>query len=116
MNMAEVWKNNQGHPWEMIEFYRGVLSADPVERMKHWETAHSLCQGYDATLHVIDAVIMGSILTEDDSIHPEYEAMVDLCAQELPALKDRIRILREQPEKRLPPLELAAQILPFNFR
>ena len=116
LELAEVWKNNQGHPWEMIEFYRGVLSADPVERMKHWETAHSLCQGYDATLHVIDAVIMGSILTEDDSIHPEYEAMVDLCAQELPALKDRIRILREQPEKRLPPLELAAQILPFNFR
>ena len=48
---------------------------------------------------------------------PEYEELVEDCAQEVPALGEyRIRILREQPEKLLAPLELAARILPFNFR
>ena len=117
LELADEWRTSQGHPWEMIEFYRGMLTADRAERMEHWKSAHTLCQGYDATLYVIDAVILGSILTADDSIKPEYEAMVERCAKEIPALgNNRIQILREQPEKRLAPLELAAQILPFNFR
>ena len=84
--------------------------------MEHWKQAHNLSQGFDATLHIIDAVILGSILTEDPSVRSEYEKLVERCAQEVPALGERITILREQSKNPLPPLELAEKILPFNFR
>ena len=101
----------------MIEFYRGVLSQDPAERMKHWRNAHQLSQGFDATLHVIDAVILGSILTEDPSVQTEYDKLVELCSREIPALgEDRVQVLRQQGTNHLPPLKLAELILPFNFR
>ena len=93
-----------------------MLSSDPKKRMEHWKLAHNLSQGFDATLHIIDAVILGSILSEDPSIRPEYEKLVERCAQEVPALGERSTILREQSKNPLPPLELAEKILPFNFR
>ncbi|MBR4663061.1 MAG: hypothetical protein IKO93_04225, partial [Lentisphaeria bacterium] len=98
------------------EFYRGVLSTDPAARMEHWKQAHQLSQGFDATLHVIDAVILGSILNEDPSVLKEYDELVTRCAREIPALGERINILRKQSENHLPPLKLAELILPFNFR
>ena len=116
LEQAPAWKTGKGHPWELIEFYRGMLFSDPRKRMEHWKQAHNLSQGFDATLHIIDAVILGSILTEDPSVRSEYEKLVERCAQEVPALGERITILREQSKNPLPPLELAEKILPFNFR
>ena len=112
-----LWKTGSGHPWEMIEYYRGLLFSDQTERLAHLKKARELCAGNDATLHVIEAVILGTILLEDSTVLPQYQALVERCATELPDLgKVRIAALRDQPRKRLPALELAAIVLPFNFR
>jgi hypothetical protein len=117
LSQKAVWKTDSGHPWEMIEFYRGLLLDDPAERMRHLKKARELCAGNDATLHVIEAVILGTILLEDASVEQQYRDLVEKCAAELPDLgKDRIASLRGQPQKRLPALELARIVLPFNFR
>ena len=113
----ENWKTASGHPWEMIEFYRGLLLDAPVDRMKHLKNARELCKGHDATLHVIEAVILGTILLEDASVEQSYRELVERCAAELPDLgSERVAALREQPVKRRPALELAGIVLPFNFR
>lgn len=117
LSQKAMWKCDSGHPWEMIEFYRGLLLDDPAERMRHLKKARELCAGNDATLHVIEAVILGTILLEDASVEQQYRDLVEKCAAELPDLgKDRIAALRDQPQKRLPALELARIVLPFNFR
>ena len=117
LSQKTQWKTGHGHPWEMIEFYRGLLFNDPAERMAHLKKARELCEGNDATLHVIEAVILGTILLEDTAVQPQYQSLVEQCAVELPDLgTTRIAALRNQPQKRLPALELAAIVLPFNFR
>lgn len=117
LSQKALWKTDSGHPWEMIEFYRGLLLSTPAERMNHLKKARELCAGNDATLHVIEAVILGTILLEDSSVLPHYHALIAKCVSELPELGEkRIAILRDQPRKRLPALELAKIILPFNFR
>lgn len=116
LQQKNTWKCGSGHPWEMIEFYRALLADSADERIKHFKQAHQLSQGYDATLHVIDAVILGSLLLDDNSVVDEYIQLVDTCEKELPYLGNRINILREQPQVRRPPLDLAKKVLPFNFR
>ena len=117
LSQKAMWETDSGHPWEMIEFYRGLLLDDSVERMQHLKKACELCKGNDATLHVIEAVILGTILLEDSSVLPRYKALVEQCANELPSIgTTRIAALRYQPQKNLPPFELARIVLPFNFR
>lgn len=113
----ENWAfSEDGHPWEMIAFYRALLLEDRAERIEWLQKAFALTAGADATLHVIGAVILGAQLLDDETMLAGYEALVTRCAEEIPALDDRLEILREQPQLRRPPLELAKAILPFNFR
>ena len=108
--------SNDGHPWELIAFYRALLLDDPAERMKWLQTAYNMTKGEDAALHVIGAVIFGAMLTENQSLYEEYEKLIQCCEKEVPALGERLEILRGQPIKLLSPLELAQKVLPFNFR
>ena len=102
------WKTAPGHPWEMIEFYRGLLLDDPAERILHLRRARNLCKGHDATLHVIEAVILGTILLEDATVEQQYLDLVEQCVAELPDLgSERIAALRTQPQNQLPALKLA---------
>ena len=113
----ENWAfSEDGHPWELIAFYRALLLEDREERLAWMRKAYSLTSGADATLHVIGAVILGAMLLEDESAGGEFEKLTARCAEEVPALNGRLEILREQPVKRRAPLELARLILPFNFR
>ena len=108
--------SEDGHPWEMIAFYRALLLDDRAERIEWLQKAFALTAGADATLHVIGAVILGALLLDDESVTDGYCALVERCAGELPALGSRLDVLREQPRLKRPPLELAKLVLPFNFR
>lgn len=105
-----------GHPWEMIEFYRSLLLENSQEKMEHLENAYAIAMDGEGTLHVIAAVILGSILLMQPERADEYRNLVKHCAAEIPALGERLEILREHPERKYQPLELAAGVLPFNFR
>ena len=113
----ENWAfSEDGHPWELIAFYRALLLDDREDRVKWLQKAFALTDGNDATLHVIGAVILGAMLLDDESMTDSYHSLVDRCAKELPDLGDRLIVLQEQPRLHRQPLELAKLILPFNFR
>ena len=100
----------------MIAFYRALLLNDRAERVNWLQKAFALTDGADVTLHVIGAVILGAMLLDDESMTGNYNSLVERCAKELPDLGDRLVVLKNQPQIHCPPIELAKQVLPFNFR
>ena len=109
-----------GHPWELVEFYRALLLPAGSERARRLETAYriALLEGGE-TLKVIAAVIAGAALA--DGLSGEWADRLSQMTEALkgmPGLKEngRYQALLDQPVARLPPLELAAKVLPFNFR
>ena len=114
-----------GHPWEMIAFYRALLVSDYAER-KNWLTRAAniaVCEK-GGTLQAISAVIHGALLQSgidtDGSIRRGLENAVEIVRQEIGDAfgKDRYDALSRQfdPATRLAPLDLAKAVLPFNFR
>lgn len=109
-----------GHPWELVEFYRAILLPHSSERTRRLETAYRLAIGERGeTLMVIAAVIAGVALS--DGLGGEWpECFKRAVSQigEMPGLKEngRYQALLDQPTAKLPPLEFAAKVLPFNFR
>lgn len=109
-----------GHPWELIEFYRAQLLPAGPARERRLERAYRLAVAEgDGTLQVIAAVIAGAALA--DGLAGEWPARFGACleaARAIPGLaaEGRLETLARQPGDRLPPLELARRVLPFNFR
>ena len=112
----DKWQWGVGHPWELIEFYRGLLLQDKQKSLVHLKKAYELAKDGGPTLKVIAAVILGSILLEEPMVIQEYQSLVQEVIAAIPALGARGLILTEQPKKRRSPLELAQAVLPFNFR
>jgi len=115
-SLQSEWKSDVGHPWEMIEFYRGMLLSDPRERLNCFRKAYSLVQNESGVLRVIAAVILGSILPLDPEVQNEYETLLRTLYDEFPLETARLEILSAQPTEQLMPLDLAERVLPFNFR
>ncbi len=109
-----------GHPWELIEFYRALLLPIGPERERRLEKAYriALLEGGE-TLMVIAAVIAGAALA--DGLAGEwpdrFSRMVE-NVKDMAGLSEngRLQTLLDQPTAKLSPLELAAKVLPFNFR
>ena len=100
----------------MIEFYRALLVDAPDKKILHLQKAYDIAMTGEVTLHVIAAVILGSLVLLQSEREKQYLELVEQCAVEIPALGNRVNILREHVSHKYAPLELAALILPFNFR
>ncbi|MCR5164237.1 MAG: hypothetical protein K6C40_09490 [Thermoguttaceae bacterium] len=116
LKLRSEWKTDVGHPWEMIEFYRGILLTEPEERLNCFRRAYELVRGEAGVLRVIGAVILGSILPLDSSVLEEYEALMTALSEEFPDETNRLSVLKSQPTEKLLPLDLAERVLTFNFR
>ena len=113
------WKwSEDGHPWELIAFYRSLLlPADNPARGDWLKRGYELCLGGGPTLQAIAAVIGAARLGHDGFGKEEYLQKVDEVENLLPNIgADRMAALRSQVDRPLPPIELAAKVLPFNFR
>lgn len=113
------WQTSEdGHPWEVIEFYRALLL--PEEAKTRLDTAYRVAVAAGGeTLMVIAAVIAGSALALglEGEWAQRFETMcTNVSGMEGLRATGRDKILAEQPTARLPPLELAQKVLPFNFR
>lgn len=109
-----------GHPWELIEFYRAQLLPLGEEWARRLDTAYRLAEVEGGeTLMVIAAVIAGAALADGLADEwPQRLARMLEGIKDIPGLKEngRYQALLDQPTAKLPPLELAAKVLPFNFR
>ena len=110
------WSTGEGHPWELIEFYRACLCSSEEEKLEHLNRAYEIAMTGSGTLHVIAAVIVGAILLLEPHRSSEYQELLERCEREIPLLGDRANVLREHVHKKYNPLELAKLVLPFNFR
>ena len=113
------WKIGEGHPWEMIEFYRALLVDDDGERKKHFDNAFQIAQNEGgATLQVIASVILGGErYYNHDMDGKKLQACIESALSAVPSLgQKRINALKQQVTNPIPPLELAKIVLPFNFR
>ena len=109
-----------GHPWELIEFYRAQLLPSGEERARRLDTAFRIAEVEGGeTLMVIAAVIAGAALADGlEGEWPERFARMVEGVKDMPGLRTegRYQALLDQPQAKHPPLELAAKVLPFNFR
>ena len=112
------WKDGtDGHPWEMIAFYRAFLCSDRELRVRYLKQAFALAEQGGPTLQVIATVILGALLAEGEVEASTYAAKVESVIAQLPALgSDRIAALRDQVTNPQPGLALVERVLPFNFR
>lgn len=113
------WKwSADGHPWELIAFYRALLLQDNDPMRKEWlKRGYELCLGQGPTLQVIAAVIGAARLAAGDMSSEEYLEKVEEVASALPDIgAERISALCGQVENPIQPLDLAKAVLPFNFR
>ena len=110
------WKAGEGHPWELIEFYRAMLQTNPTKRLEHLAKGYDIASEGSGVLSVIAAVILGAILLQNPEKKGEYLDLVNKCASEIPSLGERVDILKSHAENKIDPLDLAKKVLPFNFR
>lgn len=107
----------EGHPWELVEFYRGLLEGDAEKRLAHFRRGYGLAKDGGPTLKAISLVIGAGLLPAGEWPAGDYLAAVGEVAALLPAIgEERLAALRAQPGNPTPPLELAKRVLPFNFR
>lgn len=113
----ENWLCGNGHPWEMIEFYRGILVENKEEKLNLFRHAYEMALEGGPTLHIIACVILGSIAYYDHSVVTELSELIEKTVAELPALgNERVSCLHCQCQQPQEPLTFAKAILPFNFR
>gem|GEM_PF-4223682 len=117
------WKSGSNHPWELIEFYRGVLGAkdESFNRLNLARKAIEPDRKSDGAFRLLDCVFLGSMLyyrEKDDCLVQGYAKQMEAARKIKKIGDDRLRILEAQMERltRLEPLEFAKKLLPFNFR
>lgn len=105
----ERWNSGDNtHPWELIEFYRGTLFESKVAKGK----SIKICKGKGTTLKIFRLIFLGAFYPEKLSAELTPDNLKDLNLY----LRDKARVLIEQPYTKRKPLELIKEILPFNFR
>jgi hypothetical protein len=113
------WKwSEDGHPWELIAFYRALLLPQDDPARREWlRKGYDLCANGGPTLKAIAAVILGVLLYDGAANRDEYMSKVEEVISILPNIgKARVFAMLSHADKPIPPLELAKVVLPFNFR
>ena len=106
-----------GHPWELIEFYRSILVDDPVEKANLLRRAVANYRDRGLTLQVIGCVILNALVPLDPSAIDEFRRNLAEIREGLPSLgAKRLAALERAAESPVDPLKLAGTVLPFNFR
>ncbi len=111
------WGTGYGHPWELIEFYRGLICEATEERARHFEAAYRKADVGEATLQVIACAILGAELAEGMVTQEVYEKKRVHVHSLFPQMdKARDAVLRRQAKEPLSAADFIAAVLPFNFR
>lgn len=119
MAQQNEWSTGAGHPWPLIQLYRGMLirESDPNKALElaldGASRAFSASQG--PTVELIGTCCR-LVAVGWGVPWPEADTVLDELEKELPMASDRIAELRTAMTARQEPLGLMASVLPFNFR
>ena len=119
LSVRESWLSDQeGHPWPLIEAYRGILlhPTAPEEAVSHMREGYALAEGQGPTVRLI-GLTLGVIAMGWGAEEMVTREELEQLRKELPAASDRIdRMVEALSTPRDPAERLLAEILPFNFR
>lgn len=108
---------DDGHPWELIEFYRALLVDDPAAKADLLRHAYDNARHGGPTLWVIVCVILNALVPLDPAATDDFRRYLDEVKKALPALGEaRLAALDGALASPAAPLDLARAVLPFNFR
>ena len=118
LSAQDSWLADDGHPWPLIEAYRGVLlhPTAPEAAISHMENGHDFAENHGPTVRLI-GLTLGIIAMgwgSEDLVNEQD--LTDITLQ-LPAAADATATLQRALNAPLDPPELLlAEVLPFNFR
>ena len=119
LNRRREWKTGEGHPWPLIQLYRGMLlrATDPDAALQlaldGAQRAFEARQG--PTVRLIGACCRAVAITWGQPWLDGGEELSKITEQ-LPFAGDRIERVRVALRQSFDPLVFLADILPFNFR
>ena len=118
LSLASEWKTGNGHPWELILFYRALLRTELSNKKINLEQAYyNVFRSNNETLDVTACVILGGLYYYNSKCKTELTELTQRVIQTKPYLgKKRIEALKNQLETPQEPLALAKAVLPFNYR
>lgn len=115
----DKWEVGEGHPWPLIQLYRGLLMAerDRDVALQLFEDGALLA---DAGEPGPTVAFIGACIRNVASAHgvewPDRENVVIRLSRELPAASGRIQLLATPPQPdRQAVMKFLSQALPFNF-
>lgn len=115
----EDWETASGHPWPLIQLYRGMLlypqDAEAARELALDGAGIAFAEDSGPVVHLIGACCR-TIAVGWGAPWPEAPARLDQLAVELPLAKPRIERLRAAQQQPMEPLALLSEVLPFNFR
>ncbi len=113
------WQIGYGHPWPLIELYRGFLlyPDDPSAAMERALNGYRLAveQNQGPTVQLIGAACR-AVAAGWGQAWPESETLLGKLEQEIPKARnalDAVRAYLTHPEQT--PIAFLEQVLPFNF-
>lgn len=121
LDQREHWSHGEGHPWPLIECYRGLLVANQepdAARDRLLEgAALAFMAGQGPVVRLIGAVCR-TLAHHLGEAWPQAEAaaVFDELTQALPLASERMASLSAALATPAPARELLAAVLPFNFR
>lgn len=118
VSQSANWKTgDRQHPWEMIQFYRALLTSDQTQRCRRLREAYEMVADCQGTLGTIACVILGGLFYYDSSCRDELAKKTQSVVDTMPYLgAQRVEALQKQLTNPVEPLVLAKILLPFNFR
>lgn len=115
----EDWEIASGHPWPLIQLYRGMLlhpqDAEAARELALDGAGIAFADESGPVVHLIGACCR-TIAVVWGEPWPEAPARLDQLAVDLPLAKPRIERLRKAQQQPAEPLTLLREVLPFNFR
>jgi hypothetical protein len=114
-----AWKEGEGHPWPLIELYRGILlrSTDAAEavRLAMHGALLAFEPGQEAVVRLIGACCR-VIAADWGEPWEEREVEIQALKEALPLAKAEIDALLAWKPGDGEPVDLLRRVLPFNFR
>ena len=120
LSQRDKWLTEEGHPWPLIAFYRGILllAEHPEAARAHFE--HGCRLAYDANqgplVNLIGLTIQIAGRVGGQGWATTAEGILAELEKHMPKASEWLRILQKAIHEPTSPLEIMRKVLPFNFR
>ncbi len=119
LDREDSWKEGEGHPWELIQLYRGLLlhSRDENRALSLVldGARQAFAEGQGPTVRLIGSCCR-AVAVAWGNPWAQAEDELNYLVESIPLAQSRIEVLRKALVNPVEPVTLLMEVLPFNFR